>query len=558
MSQSKDVHQSYFTESKSSLVYICTTGISSTERQLFDLPNSVILQDTLDKNTNFVVTYKFLGTPKYLVALREKIKILYIGALYNLSSHYKSYEMRPFEGALFSTSGIKEALYINYFTLLKAQYQAHASIFLNFLIVNGEGSEKYNFCKEYGIPIINAQKVFEPESYCSYLHPARTDIKDESLSHIFIDKMFLLDKELPTELFNKLRRLIIFNGGLRVPEPDCSPDYIFTLDFKKYAEYGNKLFHYQYVFDCVEAGALLYPEFYKVYYVSSLKVLENCVCTLDTALGPEYAAYGMKMKSLGPIEQPIIDMRTTHFISRGRPMPDKAPASGCGRSNYLTVEPEWIDQCLGKLEKVNEIRFMRNDSSLSFRKRRRHKNIWEDMLVQVTGFSSEEMIPMIEKFRKYSIRYSESREYEGCTHLVMKELVQSEKFFSALSNGRWILKPEFLDDFQGQESFDFASYEWREDTWMNEKEIRMTKAIRVWREKIGNGGNLPFYNWVVKIYCQQKKQGAFTRLIGHGGGRITHWGNATHVFVDKEFKGVVQETNTRSTDYIFTYLINQK
>lgn len=557
MVRPEEVHPSYFAESQSPLAYICTTGISQTEKQLLKIPGNVVLQDVMDEKTTFIATYKFLGTPKYLIALRDRIKILYIGALYDLGSHYKTYEMRPFEGALFSTSGVREALYINYFTLLKAQYQPHVSIFLDFVIINGEDSEKYKFSRDYGVPTIEMHRVFEPAYYCRYMRPARTDIKDPFPGDLFTDKVFMLDSELPADLFNKLRRLIIFNGGLRIPEPDCNPDFIFTLNFKKYTRYADKLHHYQYVFDCVEANAVLYPEFYKIHYVSPPAVLEGCVCTLDTALGPEYTAYEMKLKSLSPIVQPTVDMRTTHFISRGKPMPEKAPASGCGRMNYMTIEPEWIDQCLGKLERVNEARFARNESSLSLRKRRCTKRIWEDMLIQLTGFGPDEMGPIVEKFRKYSIRYSESHEYEGCTHLVMKRLVQSEKFFSALSNGRWILRPEFLDDFHKQEEFDFVPYEWHEDAWMSEKEVKMARAIRAWRERINKGGNLPFHNWVVKIYCLPKKLSAYTRLIGHGGGRITHWGNATHVFVDKDYKEPVREANARSADSIFLYLINQ-
>ncbi|KAI4291233.1 hypothetical protein PAPHI01_0507 [Pancytospora philotis] len=540
--------QSY--TSSPSTIYICTTGISQIERELFVLPKNVELQTQLDTNTTYLVTYKFRGSEKYIQAQKWGVPILSVGYMYNLAAHYKKYELKPFEGALFATSGISESVYANYYGLCGAKCQANASVFLDFLVGDDPDTEKARFCAKYGIPVIGTERAFGC-SYEIYQRSTRADAKALAPRGMFVNKVFFLDKDLPQTLFNKLKKLIITNEGTRVSSLQRDFQYLLTLNFGAFKEHESKLYHYQYVFDCIEHDALLYPEFYKVHASPFRRVLDETICAVDEALGPQTMCYVNKLKALGAIIKSAPDMRTTHYISAG----ELAPEYENRRISFQTVLPRWVDLCLGTLKHAAETRFLNKAYSPALRNRPSQRINKQEVLFQFTSMPEELRKKAVAFCDMYDFKYNDSDDYAACTHLIMAEPRSSEKFFMALASGRWILQPEVLDGYQDQPSFDFAPYEWTAKDWMDAKQRKLVQSIHRWRVQIQNGGTKPFHKWLVKLYASDEKLQRLTKLIECGGGKITATGDHTHVFVDKSYVGTAPGGKTLRMDYLFAYLL---
>lgn len=547
--------QSYsFENTPNPLTYICTTGISKIEQSILALPPNIILQDRLTPRTHLLVAYKYTGTEKYMQALCWGIPIVSVRFLYDLSSNYKKYELRRFEGAIFSTSGIADGIYANYYSLLGAKYQPNCSAFVDFLVFESPDSEKYKFCKKYSIPAISTGDAFKSE-YALYAKNVKYDAKQLGATGMFFGKIFFLDPKLPAGLFNRLRRIIIENEGTRVSALTDEIDYLFTMDFGKYAEHESKLYYYQYAFDCAESKALLFPESYKMNAPTGCQVLKDVIAAVDSSLGADAVEYMNKLRSLGAVVQGATDMRTTHYVSRQRPSrPQAARGSKAREEGCKLVLPEWVDQCLGALKHIRETKFTAGGPMLSLRKRQEPRQLAEEMLFQFTGLPAFLKQEMIAKLSKYGIKYSEASYYDGCTHLVMGQLNSSEKFFSSLVSGRWILRPDFIENFENQSNFDFSKYEWRVASDMGEKDKHKAAGIEKWRKRIQGGGSRPFARWAIKLYAPDDKLENYTKLIVHGGGRLTDKDDYTHVFVDKGFAGEVKEPNSHNADYLFSYL----
>lgn len=441
--------------------------------------------------------------------------------------------------------------------LLGAKYQPNVSIFIDFLVIenpqNDDNSinEKLNFCKRYGIPIINSKDAFE-DDYSLFIKNVKYDAKQLKPNSMFFGKVFFLDPKLPKEIFNKLRRMIIENEGTRISALTDEIDYLLTIDFAKYIGHHDKLFHYQYVFDCAESSALLFAEFYKVNLPVERTVLKDVVAVVDGTLG---IAYVNKLRSLGAVVRASIDMRVTHFISDKNGSKNK-------NQQYKTISPAWVDQCLSTLKFVKETKFMSGGPVLSLKKRLDSQKVPKEMVFQFTGLPSFLKKEAINKFKEFGIRYSESNDYEDCTHLIMGQLNSSEKFFYSLVNGCWILRPDFIENFANQANFDFSRFEWSvshtsdKENKMNlsDKEIKHIEAIRRWRIRIQEGGKKPFHKWSIKLYSPENKISSYTKLIEYGGGRVTQQDDYTRVFVDKNYRGEVKEKDSLSADYLFSYL----
>lgn len=529
-------------------IYYCTTGISRTEKFLLDLPSHIILQDKLTPNTQWLITYKFIGTAKYAQALKWDIPIVSIKYLYDITAYYKKYELRPFEGALFSTSGISDNAYGNYYSLLGCKYQPNVSIFIDFLVADDKDTEKYKFCQKYAIPTIHTENVFTT-NYEQYTKQVKYDAKQLQPASMFFSKVFYLDPNLPKTVFNKLRRIIIENEGTRISSLTEKVDYLLTTDFEKFLEFENILYHYQYVFDCADSKALLFPEFYKVNLTVSKNILPDVVAVIDKSLGQDTRAYENKLECLGAQVKNSIDMRVTHLVSR-KPV---ASIKNENMVSYKIVNPEWVDQCLSTLKYVKETKFVCGGQALNL-KRRLSARQEREMLFQFTGLTTAFKAKAIKKLDELKIKYSMDDDYSKCTHLIMGQLGLSEKFFYGLVNGIWILRNNFIDDFEDQQNFDFGKYEWRVTEDMGVKEKKHVEAIRRWRLRIQDGGKKPFYQWKVKLYALPNKFESYKNLIEHGDGSITDKDDYTHVFVDKSYVGEVCESGALSADCIFSYL----
>lgn len=541
---------------------IATTAISEAELSLVDLPPHITLSPALTPKTRVLITYKAVFTEKYVQALKWNIPIVSANYLYDLSSNYKKYELKPFQGARFSTSGIGEEIYGNYFVLLGAKYEPNCTIFIDFLVCDGTDSEKYKFCLKYNIPVVKTSEVFKGD-YSIFMKKTKYDAKQLRPKAMFFEKVFYLDPKLPKVLFNKLRRVIIENEGTRISTLNDEIDYVITQDFGQFEGHQSKIIHYQYVFDCQSSNSLLFPEFYRACLVPTKVILPDVIAVVDKRLS-NASEYANKLRSMGAVVKGSLDMRTTHYFSRDADQsifklfarsdeaPNSRPKGEC-LLPFRILSPDWIDQCLSTLSRTRERMFLSNRPILNLRKRVNSREN-EDVVFQFTGLPSYFKDEAIRKFREYNIRFIDSDRFESCTHIIMGSLSSSEKFFSGLVSGCWILRPDFIQDFENQPNFDFEKYEWVPTAEMSQKDKRIAGSIRRWRTQIQEGGRRPFQRWNVKIYCPESKKETYMRLIENGGGTMNNKRAYTHVFVDKGYKSSVEEPNAASVDSIFAYL----
>jgi hypothetical protein len=537
-------------------IYVTTTGISDLEKRtvMENLPKHIVLEEELSTHTNYLVTYKAVMTEKYLQALRWNTKILSIQWLYNTESSTKKYELLSFEGANFTTLGITNEIFNNYYCQLGATFKDSLSVSTDFLV--SKSPEKVEFCEKYGIPVVQPESVFTSE-YEVYRKEQRHDAMWMDDGAIFNEKVFFLDPELPRPLFNQLRRMIIERGGTRVSGIDKDVEFILTFSHGHFDE--DRLYHYQYVFDCIEAGALLLPAHYKVFLRKDRPVLTNVIACIDSSLGENRAHACNKLRALGAVVKTQRDLSCTHLIIK-----DRREFSSSKQVPYKIVSSEWIDQCLYTLKHIREDKYIARTGALNLFSRSKEARmnakvsyvVPRETLFQFTGLPTFLRNKAMAKFDELKIKYSNAEKYEGCTHLIMGSVNTSEKFLSSLCNGRWILRPDFIDAFDGSSGFDFGKYEWHVAESTLEKDRRIVESIRRWRERVEISGRPAFHKWVVKLCCDDAKRESYERVISSGGGRITHEGDYTHCFIARSYRGDVPSGGQYSTDYIFSHLFS--
>ncbi|TBU19383.1 hypothetical protein CWI42_021270 [Ordospora colligata] len=537
-------------------VYVCTTGVSACEKELIrsQLPKHVILEDVLSEKVNYLATYKATMTDKYVQALGWSMKIVDVRWLYDVDGAIRRYEMQPFEGATFSTSGLLSDSVVNYHLLLGGIFTQNLMISTDFLIASADDDSKVEFSKRYEIPIVNPSDAFKGE-YGIYKRDPYFEAVAMAEGLVFDEKVFFLDARLPRVLFNQLRKMIVSNGGTRVSEIDKDVDYILAFAYEGFEKHGHKVYHYQYVFDCIESRAELFAGAYKMYPINKKPVLSNAVCCINAGCkdGGNVAEIINKLKALGAIVRDKPDASCTHMI-----VDNKDEAQDGRRRPYKVVLSEWVNQCLGLMRHVREEKYcvgMSSGSMYALSRDRMKVTTHEcKMLFQFTGLSLFLKNKAIEKLDELGVGFKDTDRYDGCTHLIMGVVSTSEKLLSCISNGKWILKPSVIDCFDGSHDFDFSEHEWKDDGCIAEKDRKIVLSICKWRERVKITGKPAFHRWVVKLLCEEQKREGYARVIENGGGRITDAEDYTHCFVTRTYDGYNPAEKSYSTDYIFSYL----
>lgn len=542
-------------------IFITTTGISEEEKNLIKklLPQNIILEDELTTLTTYLISYKSFISDKFIQAMIWNIKLIKIDWLYNIDTNPNIYILRPLEGIEFTSNEITNDIFINYYTLMGAIYNENLTISTGFLISNIKEGEKIDFCTKHSIPVINTENIFK-NNYKLLQRPFTIRAFKIDCEKVFNDKCFYIDPNFHKNLFNLLKRLIIEHGGSRVSLIDKNVDYILTSSSKEYENTKHKLLHYQYIFDCVEYKAELFPNSYFVHKERKFNVLKNAICCISKCLKKDSQLIVNKLKALGSLIRDSDSLACTHLIIK-----DKNEFKLSSLKPYKIVTVDWIDQCLYTLKHVREEKYLVKESNLSLFSQPNNKistkrvrtSVIKDIIFQFTGLPSFLKNRAIEMLKKYDIKYIVSDKYENCTHLIMGNLSTSEKFLSALCNGAWILTPEIIDVFDNSLHFNYEKYEWKVDENTNEKDIKIINSIKKWRERVLKTGYPAFYKWRVKLYAPESKIKNFTRVIENGGGTIVKNDNFTHCFVAKNYEKNIKEKKFYSTDYIFSYLFRE-
>lgn len=125
-----------------------------------------------------------------------------------------------------------------------------------------------------------------------------------------------------------------------------------------------------------------------------------------------------------------------------------------------------------------------------------------------------------------------------CTHLIVGgEPSRSEKFLAACATGKWILRPDFLDDSIAKGSFvDEESYEISAPSGPSRASTITTSlasATRRWRLKVAEeGGRGAFSDWRVALAVEQNVREGFRSLLEAGG--------ATIIYIEPPFEDLRQ------------------
>lgn len=541
-----------------SKIFVTTTGISELEKDKIkkNLPSHIILEDDLTPLTTYLISYKSIISNKFIQAMIWNIKFLSIDWLYDFTSNVNKYIMRPLEGIEFSSNDITNDIFINYYTLLGAVYNENLNIFTSFFISNSNEGEKIDFCKKYNIPIITSENIFK-NNFKLIKKPFMLNALRVECNNMFLGKVIYIDPTLDKSLFNHIKKLIIEYDGIRVSVIDSNVDFIVTKSNNSLKEDKYKILHYQYIFDCVEYKAELMIKPYIIYNKLKKPVFKNVVCCLEKTLKQDSLILKNKLKALGSLIKEEDDITCTHLIIR-----DKREYKKCGKKPYKVVSSEWIDQCLYTMKHEKEDKYLVKELTLGLFSNTISKmpikkikaSVIVEKVFQFTGLPSLLKNQAIEKLEKYNIKYIISERYENCTHLIMGNLSTSEKFLCSLSNGAWILTPDFINEFDNSKHFNYEKYEWKCDENTEEKDMKIIKSIKNWRIKVNTTGYPAFYKWKVKLYADDSKKENYKRVIENGGGAVVDSDNYTHCFVAKNYKGKVNEKKKYSTDYIFSYL----
>lgn len=576
------------TDSSSEQQETIYTGISNIELEIAQ--GSPKFHNRMTEATKCLMTYKCIFTEKYIHALKTNTPIMSVDTVYSDSKglmitqsiqvetgrYHQSKKLAKFEGALFTTSGIANPLYANYFVLNGAIFEPNCSIYTDFLICDNESSEKYHFCKKYKIPIIRTCDIFT-SNYDKYLKTVKYDAYEVNKIGMFYNKIFYIDEELPKPIYNRLKRLIVENDGTRFPTVTSDINYIITNKTNSSRFNEERIFYYQFVFDCVESNSLLCEQFYRIRQSLDLKILYGCVIAVDNdmilsfnensmldgkenSLGEQTDQFTDKLESiknkiqaLGAIFQYHSDMRTTHLLTTNPQLKNK-------QFQHVTVE--WLDECLINMKRLEESRFRPQTGIFRRLQSTSTQPVKRDFLLQVTGIEESKKTQLIERIEKMGIPFSDSDKFENCTHLIVGKLNTTEKFFCGIVSGSWILKPEILDECEevGDASLRddlCAKYEWTTQNTVTKggRESKTVAAIQKWRRKLERTEHKVFYRWVVKLYASKTKYDLFSAVIKAGGGRMSLGDDHTHVFVDKTYKGEVKEQKHYSTSYIFEQIL---
>jgi hypothetical protein len=558
--------QSYeITNTQPGKEYVSTTGISEKEKALLrtHLPSHIILEDILTTSTTYLACFKCMFTEKYVQAIKWGIPIVNIEWMYDTSQNIKRYVLLPLEGSCFTTSGISNDIFKNYYEMLGSKYQENLHKSTDFVVSSSENNEKVEFSQKHGIPIIDPQNVFMND-YPKFIRRHAYDAIKEMDNGVFVGLTFFLDQGLPQTLFNALRRAIIENDGTRVSVIDGDVDYVIPSFNSRYEEYSGTIIHYQYIFDCVETKSLLLTNFYKINYPNRRAILGNVISYVDKEFGMDRCAVINKVSALGGVVKMQLDNTCTHLIVK-----NKRECKRRCATPYKIISSDWLDQCLYTLRYVKEDKYVLKLPTLNlftevtkneFKKEEKvvYVNNEEEKIFQFSGLPALLKTKAIQKLESFNAKYLDSEKYENGTHLIMGVVATSEKFLGCLSRGGWILRPDFIDDFDNSTMFPYEKYEWIVNEGTDPKDEKIISSIKRWREKVKRGGKYAFNGWRVKLYCENPKKASYMRVLEAGGAEIIDGDDETHVFVSKKHEGGVKEPHYLPTDYIFSYLFKRR
>lgn len=518
------------------LVRVTTTGLSVKEKSLIRkrfIGTKYVLEESMSCKTLYLLTYRSIFTEKRVLADKWGIPLINVEWAYKslCEKSILSYRIRKYEGCLFSTTGVTNLVFVNYFRLLGGWYAPVLSRSHDFLVARDRDrkSAKTEYASECGISVIPADDIFFNRSVRNRMQYSAEQGEEKAKDEIFNGMVFCFKGS--SEIHTLVRKVIIEHGGSRVEKEAGDREY--HIYFGGRSKQKN-LIRYQWVLDSAEMGVLLCVDPYKVVEIEVVPLpLKNTVILLMVG-NEEVIKCKNKVEALGGEAVLEISSRVTHCIvetSRSA-YARKRAALGMYKVHVCTID--WLDQCIYHMKRVKERADKEESAPVVVTVEKRPKRILlgrkTDLLygwtVQFTGLVSDLRVEAAETLRAYGAVVADEISYtEKCTHLVVGTVSVSLKFLSAVAAGTTLLDYSAIDALKKGRYTHESNYSLDKrflsvDVGKNEKIVRqLICAAPEWRKRREKTGEKAFSGWRVLVAVEKEKEN-IEQLIINGGGEI--------------------------------------
>lgn len=491
--------------------------------------------------TSYLLTYRSVFTDKRILAERWGIPVISVQWVYEslAEKNIRAFQVRKYEGCTFSTSGITNQIFVNYYRLLGAHYTAELNRCADFLVVNHALTEgdKLAYAQEHGIPVISSETVFQdriellqkPVEYRTFVQELRREEMFNGVTFYFVGS---------SDIHQLVRKVIIEHGGTRVEE--AGSDITYTVYFGGRAR-GKQLIWYQWILDSAELETRLAPDAYLVReQPPAARPLEQCTVYLMVCPEEQLKSRN-KVLALGGSVSLCVTSKTTHCILDSRKdvglLKKQLHLEQC---HVRMCSAEWLNHCIYQMQKIKEQRFeldpeikpvlqlqpVRSDA----RKKTVLRHLpcgLEKWVVQFTGLVEDLKQEAVMILVSKGAAVIDSPEYSReCTHLIVGTVNLSIKFLSAVAAGKELLDYQLIDDikrnqFRDGKRYSLKSRDFKLDVGKSQAQLikHMIAAAEKWKRHVARTGQLAFSQWKVLVLPTDKKP-EIEALIANGGGEV--------------------------------------
>ncbi|XP_029961313.1 SMC5-SMC6 complex localization factor protein 1 [Salarias fasciatus] len=151
---------------------------------------------------------------------------------------------------------------------------------------------------------------------------------------------------------------------------------------------------------------------------------------------------------------------------------------------------------------------------------------------QISGIKTQSKKRLlIQGIRQLGGRYIGGSVYQHeSTHLIIPQVLSSEKFLSACAAGKWVVTPDYvLDSVKNGSWLAEGSYE----VELSTDSTSPSYPVRKWREKVASGSLTgAFQGWRVLLLVQENsRRGMFNRLLKAGRAEVYHRPPPSHASI---------------------------
>jgi len=517
------------------------SGLSHAEKRLIGKRfegTEFVLDEAMSSETSYLLMFRNMFTEKRVLADRWGVPVVSVLWVHQSlqRKNIKNYHLKKYEGSFFSTSGITNQIFINYYKLSGAHYSAELNRCTDFLVVKSMQTEsaKIKYARENAIPIVLAEEAFQDrvmvlKKQMEYGTTAKSGEKDE----IFNGLVFYFKGD--SDIHREVRKTIIEHGGNRVEER--GGDVAYTVHFGGSRKSKTAVW-YQWILDSAELGVLLSPCGYLVEEAETpAPPLAKATVYLSVSK-EETVKCKNKVKALGGEVAVQMGSKVTHCVVESEKEARKLKKEDVEQRYRVWIcSPEWLNQCIYHAKKIREANFgygaeAKKLPEITVRKKegagkpllRCVAGALERWVVQFTGVVDELKKEAVRILEGKGARVLDMQEYSSaCTHLVVGTVSLSIKLLSAAAAGANIMDYRAVEDigrgaFTEERDYSLRNKEMKIDVGRYEQMMKsIIRAAEKWRKRRKETGEKAFSRWKIVVLVESKRAG-IEQLVENGGG----------------------------------------